>query len=676
MAPKSRASAKAAAPRAKTRGGAKAAASSAQAAPASALEVVQQEEAAVSGTRPAKRLRRRNTDEVITKCLKDNFASWDAHLTDGHMVEGKTLRQTLAEHRRMVNAGNSDAPTLGKLYYEKLRDKFAVKTSPNKMLVATDRNEPLDRDLEKALVGLNQHIKRYDLIHDFLEKGPMVNQLSLVVLLKHSLKISPKSGKEGLSVLMSLLGWISRHKVKEGYPNERSHVKPHLDEALTRSWLSFKTSGLAARTWWHGVKNAASLVMDEDKVDELVSLGREDEWSAVEGALASVVQDSMVGKSIFGGAFAKLMREKVSAVVDEHVANLASGNITEVSLAENRAAFLQAMKDMNRDPMEPQPLHDIDLRYRVALVVATVCTVYEEYCLKVDAYVRGLAVDLGVLPPLLCENSLVPVPPLRAVNTVAASVVAVNKKAREAVEELLRGKVQSAFVVQTILQEKKNIIRQLDRSFRLEIAFFASVSGPIAELRLRDEVLKVLPTLTQQKSTTETITLLRHLGNQKLLEFVGVGLQATFRSVISIIEAIDLGKPPAFDGSVLSPFMAAVMDQVALFCRIERSSGAKDQRKTYVGKEAAVKIHEELLAKESAKVSISLNDLKPLIPFTWLVDATVTSDIKKWTNAVTKADLVAGATAAMASGSKAGSQASRKRSTPDSRALVLACLDD
>ncbi len=147
MAPKSRASAKAAAPRAKTRGGAKAAASSAQAAPASALEVVQQEEAAVSGTRPAKRLRRRNTDEVITKCLKDNFASWDAHLTDGHMVEGKTLRQTLAEHRRMVNAGNSEAPTLGKLYYEKLRDKFAVKTSPNKMLVPTDRNEPLDRDL-------------------------------------------------------------------------------------------------------------------------------------------------------------------------------------------------------------------------------------------------------------------------------------------------------------------------------------------------------------------------------------------------------------------------------------------------------------------------------------------------------------------------------------------------
>ena len=66
--------------------------------------------------------------------------------------------------------------------------------------------EVLMPELEKALTGLTLHLKRFDEAIDFLAHGPkMANQLSLVVLLKHSWKVSPLAGAEPLCYLMALL---------------------------------------------------------------------------------------------------------------------------------------------------------------------------------------------------------------------------------------------------------------------------------------------------------------------------------------------------------------------------------------------------------------------------------------------------------------------------------------
>jgi hypothetical protein len=558
-----------------------------------------------------------------------------------------------------------------------LREQFSAVNCPSKRLKVADQTQPLHKDLEKALVGLHQHIKRYDLFLDFLDKGPSVNQLSVVCLFKHCLKISPKAGKDGLNCLMAVLSWVARHNIHTTFEVEWSHMKPHLDDALCRSWLSFKSSGLAASVWWNGVRKSARLLLPEAETEELVNLPVDGDWSVVERSLSFVVQDSITGKALFGSAFAKLLRGKATTAINKKVQELLAGPITQAALDANRAQFLAEMLVMGRDAMEAQPVRDIEVRYRGALIVAKVSTAYDEYSLIVNATVRGAAVECGILAPLFCENDLVPPSAAGAPKLqVEKSVVDTNAAARHAAEELMRSKVHSGLVIVSTLEEHRLLLLQLDRSFRLEIAFFASVSGDGAERRVRDEVLKVLPKAAALRTTTQVLDSLVVLGKAKLLEFCGVGLQATFRSVVGIVEAIAAGKPPAFDGTNLSPFMAAILEQMALFCNLEDDPGPEGAPEVLLGKVAATKMYTQLLAKHAAKQKISLLDLKSLVPFTWLVDAKVTDDIKKWSAEAAKADMFAGAAAAVAAGAKGAGKGGRRKSAPDARALVLACLKD
>ena len=219
---------------------------------ASALELVAFEEASAKPT-SAKRLRRRKTEEAVAKSLKDNFPGWDSVQTDHCIVGGKSLREALTEDRRRHQEGQQGAPTMGKRYYDEMRNKFSSTTCPHKMLKVANEAEPIHPELEKGLAGLNLHVKRFDVIIDFLERGPMVNQLSLVVLLKHALKIFPQAGRESTDFLLAVLSYISKHRVHELFKQEWSHVRDHLDEALCKSWARFKSSGLPQKLWWQGV---------------------------------------------------------------------------------------------------------------------------------------------------------------------------------------------------------------------------------------------------------------------------------------------------------------------------------------------------------------------------------------------------------------------------------------
>jgi len=592
------------------------------------------------------------------------------------------LREELLRDRRAVNVGEAGAPKLGKIYYDKMRDRFSSANAPCKKLKASDETQPLHPELEKGLMGLMLRIKRYAAILDFLERGPMVNQLSLVVLLKHALKVSPKSGKDGLQFLMALLGWCSRHGVPHLHPEEWQHIREHMDEALHRSWLSSKTSGLSPSVWWEGTRSGAKLVLEENIVDELISMKVGEEWFQVEAKLATIVQDSIVGKALFGAAFSKLLRGKVSAVIAEQVDEI--GKATRIGkgiLEGNRKAFLDKMAAMGRDPMEARPPRGVEARYRGSLIVSRVTSAHDEYCLKVDAAVRGAAVENKVLPGLLCEDSLVSkVVGSGATPDVDAAVVEANKKARAAAEELMKGKVHSGAIIQATFYEKRSLLLQLDRSFRLELDLFASVSGEGAERRLLDEVVAILPKEGHSNTQNEVLALLALLQQSKLLEFAGVGLQATFRSVVGIVEAIDSNKAPAFDGSNLSPFMKSVMEEVARFCSYADTEGG--EKKVIFGKQAAEMYYKKLQARASAKEAITLQDLALLVPFQWLVGSGIADDIKAWSAQAAKADLLAGAAAAVASSSSSSSKSmgsratGRKKTTSDARSLVLACLKD
>ena len=56
------------------------------------------------------------------------------------------------------------------------------------------------------------------------------------------------------------------------------------------------------------------------------------------------------------------------------------------------------------------------------------------------------------------------------------------------------------------------------------------------------------------------------------MEFVGLSLQATFRSVKAIVTSIKGNSALAYDGTKLSIFMKDNLKQVSLFCRLAAPS--------------------------------------------------------------------------------------------------------
>lgn len=109
--------------------------------PGSALQLVEAEERADAQRPVAKRLRRRNTEETVTKCIRDNFSGWDASQTDHFLVDGKSLREELTTERRMANSGDPEAPKFGKRYYELKRQRFSPANTPSKRLKAHGRGQ-------------------------------------------------------------------------------------------------------------------------------------------------------------------------------------------------------------------------------------------------------------------------------------------------------------------------------------------------------------------------------------------------------------------------------------------------------------------------------------------------------------------------------------------------------
>lgn len=80
-----------------------------------------------------KRLRRRSTDEVIVKKIKDNFPGWSEQQTHLHLVSGQSLFDRLkADLKTAQNMECQNSVTMGKRYYDELRSAYLSADAPQR----------------------------------------------------------------------------------------------------------------------------------------------------------------------------------------------------------------------------------------------------------------------------------------------------------------------------------------------------------------------------------------------------------------------------------------------------------------------------------------------------------------------------------------------------------------
>ena len=95
--------------------------------------------------------------------------------TTPEMSENPSLLQTPTLSTRLA-ADSTVIPALSKKVNVSIETLKAVIEK-----VLNDPNQPTNAELERCLAPLKQHQRKFDRIIDFCERGPKVNQLSILV---------------------------------------------------------------------------------------------------------------------------------------------------------------------------------------------------------------------------------------------------------------------------------------------------------------------------------------------------------------------------------------------------------------------------------------------------------------------------------------------------------------
>lgn len=634
-----------------------------------------EDEEALARTTPRKK-RSRTMEECVQKAIRDNFPGFrPGQATMLMNDQGKTLYQVLMDDRRAIDLGLAGAPVLGKLYYEQKRKEFTYSDAPQKKLKVKDDRELLNNDLVQALEQLHKHPKSYEDALEFLGSGPALNQRSLVLLFLQALQFNPNGGPEPVGFLVNLVKFCHRHGVHTAYPVEWGLVRSHLDEALVRSLSQWKSSNLKAKVWWESLRSHLDCFVPLTACDECMNAV--DDYAKVEKSLCEVVQSSQLGMKLFGAVHRQYQSTKVSQIIKEEIGKLVGQNVTLARVTEHRQEFLKKMTDMGRDPRENHTKRPVELTYRGVLVPVVVHSHYDEYLMSEAAQLESMAVDVGVVSALFCEDSLVP--QNRAKPTIHIDLEVVNSAvvARKAAAAALIVDAPCGDAILASLTSHQAHMAQLHRAWRVTMAFWHSVVGEGSERRLKDEILKCLPSDTKKVSVEVAAAALDELSRSKLVSFCGLGLQSMFSSVQTFVSDIRSGKAPKYDGTNDSPFLKQIMAAVALFLTWKKpgAAGSADTPTLLYGKDAAVAKLEHLTVQRELKLAVSLADMADLQVYAWLLDGTEREKVAQMADDIIKQDIVgAASSAALSSAQPVPKRAGRRKVQLSARDAVLSLL--
>ena len=318
---------------------------------------------------------------------------------------------------------------------------------------------------------------------------------------------------------------------------------------------------------------------------------------------------------------------------------------------------------------KPKP-HQV--KYRGCWFPTNVSTLVEGYNAQQTMYVRTIAVGLGLIPPLFCEDDLTEQIGVPAGTTIDEAILADNRSARLAALEFIEERDRdSGDMIRHVLAKKQTNLQQLDSKIYLEVNFFLSVTGDGADKRAYDKMLALLPNLagTAPYTIDDAYEKLVELATSKLLKFVSITVNAHLMTVTKWMLSLKKGKAPRFD-TALPEWLQAARDAMGRFCVFE------DAKKTkLVGAPALTALFDDVQKKVDSSAAIEYADIAVFIRFLWLLDPaskTTIQGLERTCSDGCRASAAAEPSCSMASSST--KRASTKRKTGVSPKALLADL--
>lgn len=355
---------------------------------------------------------------------------------------------------------------LGKNYYDALRRKYEDPDSPLNQLTVRNAEDPIDAKLKTALTALKAHGCNRKPFQAWSESNANPNQHNVVAALKACLSIRAETSPQHCGVVLECVRRIVRNKLEVRCAQEACCCKSHFDGALTKSWLSMKKEGVSSHTWWSLHGDVAGLVVAHASFERCVQCVTK--WDDVAQDLSSVATATEVGRAMFGLALKSLQHGRISVMVADMVAKLASADISGPAMQDRQREFVAQVAAFGRDAHETFACTEVTMQYRGVDIKVHVGSIIEQYQLQAACLIKGCAVDKELLPALSVEDALVLAGRKQHGVEIDGEVLKEAGIARKAASDLIAGLEEvSGESIAALFQTKHNLLVSMDRTWKI-----------------------------------------------------------------------------------------------------------------------------------------------------------------------------------------------------------------
>ena len=579
--------------------------------------------AAKGSTAPTRSLRRRSSEQAVSKILKDNFPLATPSQTDDKInSRGQTLREQLRDDRKRPEV------RMGLKHYAALRIVFDDELSPLRLLRVLDPSEPINPMVEMAIKGLESHPVSLVQMQALFCVDLQLSQRNVVAILKGLLKLRSSTSLPQLSVLIEGMRWIQRNRVEIRFKQEVSICRQHFDEVMSKHHDIVTSAGRSTAEWWSLVSDVGSLAFSA--VDFSVCVKHVGEWTLVAENLSRLVCGSLTGKKIFGAAYKTIEVENMQKLVKRCAETLFNAaNSDKTALVRARADFAaQAEAAGVNSSSAFDKTKQLPVVYRGVEVLVWCHSYLEFFNFTAMAALKGLAVDSKLLPSCLCEDDLVQKPRPRRNIIVHAELLTEVKIARATVADWASELEDvSGDSILNIFKFKMGMLKAIDKHIVIEEAFFQAMSGDSGQTRFKQSVLQCLPSLGSPMDWAVSRGQLEQLLATPFAKYCGKGLLIQSQTVLAWLRSGEANRAPQC-AVVSSEFLTQARAALGNFL-----VHVVDVGDEITGKAAVDAIVELLKTAVAKKEQPSLLKLRPLAIFQWLLDLEQNKLVQEWTDA-------------------------------------------
>jgi hypothetical protein len=567
-------------------------------------------------------LRRRTSEQTTAKIVRDNFPTFTPTQTDDKVNEkGNTLRQQLRLDRKDPQV------RMGLKYYAAMRVVYDDDMSPFRQLRVIDPSEPINPMVEEAIMGLESHPTNLVPMQALFCVDVDLSQRNIVAILKGLLKLRTCSSMPRLSVLIEGMRWLQRNRVDVRFKQEVAVCRRHFDEVMSKHHDIVTCVGRTTAEWWELVRDVGSLAFSAEDFSKCVS--HDGEWQQVSESLGKLVCESLTGKKIFGAAYKTIEAENMQQLVLDCSAEILGwAKIDKAALVRGRTSFSAKAEARGVNVTAAFAKNkELPIMYR-GVQIKVWCHSYLDYFNSMTvACVKGVAVDINVLKPCLCEDDLVsqPRPPLKI--AIELDLLIEAKIARTQVAEwALELEDMTGESIQNMFRSKLGMLKAIDKHVIIEDAFFSAMCGDSGHTMFKKSVLQCLPGEFNHMTWQASRAQLEKLVATPFAKYCGKGLLSQSHTILAWLRSGEAGRAPQC-GSLTAEFLVTARTAMANFLVHIVDIGVEE-----VGKTALDSIFRELSAFCEKDGKPTLQQLKPFVMFKWLLDPSQDTLAQKWTD--------------------------------------------